>query len=82
MNAASQVLHSDIPFRIRIGVTGHGVLPDDQEFSQTIREAIKTQIFNLHDEDSRRRICASPYAPIAFTVLSSLADAIEGQAWR
>ena len=35
-----QVVHADIPFRIRIGVTGHRKLPDENALSENTQQVL------------------------------------------
>lgn len=65
---------SNIPFRIRIGITGHRQLPDEEKLSEKITQVLKKDIFDLFDEDSKKLNCSSPYTPIAFSILTPLAE--------
>ena len=77
MNATPQGLHLNIPFRVRIGVTGDRALPDSEGLAEKISEAITTEIFNLYDEDSKKRIRSARHTPLAYSVLTSLAEGAE-----
>lgn len=66
--------HFSIPFRIRIGVTGHRQLPDVERLSGKISQVLRKDIFDLFDEKSKKLIRSSPYTPIAFSILTPLAE--------
>lgn len=65
---------SIIPYYIRIGVTGHRVLPDKEKLSEKIREVLHAQIFDLFDEQSREFLRLSAHTPVAFSILTPLAE--------
>jgi SMODS and SLOG-associating 2TM effector domain 1 len=54
-----------IPFRLRIGVTGHRVLGDEEALAATVREALA---------EAERLVPATPATPVLLTVVSSLAE--------
>jgi hypothetical protein len=67
----------NIPFRIRIGVTGHRQLPGKGELSEKIRQvlaSLKNGTSELFDKDSKKIISSSPNTPIAFSILTPLAE--------
>jgi hypothetical protein len=59
---------------MRIGVTGHRQLPDEESLSEKIRQVLKKDIFDLFDKDSKKIIDSSPHTPIAFSILTPLAE--------
>ena len=63
-----------IPSRIRIGVTGHRKLPDDERFISQIRIVLKEKIFNLIDDITKTPIHKSSHNSISFTLLTPLAE--------
>src|SRR5215510_2644300 len=76
MSSTQHVLRADIPFRIRIGVTGERVLPNTAELSAEIGRVLDTQILALFDEASQK-LPRSSSPPITFSVLTSLAEGAE-----
>lgn len=68
------VLYSDIPFRIRIGITGHRKLLDDENLAKKIREVIETKIIDLIDEKTKRLTESSSHTPVAYTLITALAE--------
>jgi conflict system pore-forming effector with SLATT domain len=54
-----------IPFRLRVGVTGHRVLADEEALAAKVREALARV---------ERPAPATPSTPVALTVVSSLAE--------
>jgi hypothetical protein len=69
-----QIAGPGIPFRLRIGVTGHRRLPDPDELSLRINKALDVHIPGLLGSASRKQIQGSTRTPLAFTVLSPLAE--------
>ena len=63
-----------IPFRVRIGVTGHRVLLDQDALAQRVRDVLRTQLFELFDEQSRGLITSPGNTPVALSVLTPLAE--------
>jgi len=74
MGTNQDIIQSNIPFRIRIGVTGHRGLPDKEKLSEKIHQVFEKDIFDLFDEDSKKIIRSSPHTPIAFSILTPLAE--------
>lgn len=66
-------LHSTIPFRIRIGVTGHRQLTDEEKLSEKIRQVLQKDIFTLF-ENSDKVLRSIPNTPILFSILTPLAE--------
>jgi hypothetical protein len=63
-----------IPFRIRVGVTGHRKLDDPEMLSQRISQVLENDIFNLFDEESIKDISRVSKTPVAYTILTPLAE--------
>jgi len=66
-----------IPYRIRIGVTGHRVLEDPAGSLATVRQAIDTEVQKLFPEASQQALSEVRRAgvtPIAYRILSPLAE--------
>jgi hypothetical protein len=65
-----------IPYRIRVGVTGHR-RPDDAAVETAVREALDAGIVGLFPPEAREtlaRVRAARTTPIAYRVLSPLAE--------
>lgn len=69
-------LHSKtvLPVRIRIGVTGHRVLPDDKVLRESIQNILTSQYLEAFDDHSRQTISSMGPAPVAVTIVSPLAE--------
>jgi len=65
---------SGIPFRIRIGVTGHRQLTDEATLAEKISHVLQKELFDLFDEESTQLINTSPHTPCAFSILTPLAE--------
>jgi hypothetical protein len=66
-----------IPYRIRIGVTGHRKLDDPAAVEALVKKAIKAEVEGLLAGESRRnmeRVRSAGPAAISFSVVSSLAE--------
>jgi hypothetical protein len=66
-----------IPYRIRIGVTGHRSLGDPSAVQAAVKRAIDAEVQNLFPADSQQileRVRRAGSTPIAFRVLSPLAE--------
>jgi hypothetical protein len=66
-----------IPYRIRIGVTGHRTLPDPDQTREQVRLALNTVLPKLFSETGLRKIermHGLGTTPIAYSVLSPLAE--------
>src|SRR5258707_8556794 len=66
-----------IPYRIRIGVTGHRKLDDPAAVQATVKRAIDAEVEKLFPEESRQnieRVCSAGTTAISFRVLSPLAE--------
>ena len=64
----------NIPSHLRIAVTGHRRLPDSEELSARVDEALDVHIPALFDPANRSPIGTEPRTPLAFTVLTALAE--------
>ncbi|MGA2456095.1 MAG: hypothetical protein ABSF85_00775, partial [Terriglobales bacterium] len=66
-----------IPYRIRIGVTGHRKLDDPAALQALVKKAIDAEVENLFPVESRRkieRVRRTGTTAISFRVLSPLAE--------
>lgn len=65
-----------IPYRVRIGVTGHRKLDDPAAMEALVKKAIDTEVEGLLAADARRKIVHDRRAEVAirFSVVSSLAE--------
>lgn len=62
-----------LPFRIRIGVTGHRQLADPDSLAVKVAEVLDKTIFELIDAKDQAKL-AGAATPIAFSVLTPLAE--------
>jgi len=65
------VAFADLPFRIRVGVTGHRTIEERELVSRKIREILHDRVWELFDPPVQRK---EPLTRLAFTVLSLLAE--------
>jgi hypothetical protein len=66
-----------IPYRIRIGVTGHRKLDHPAQVQSAVQAALESEIDNLYPEKSRHhleRVRRAGTTPVSFRVLSPLAE--------
>jgi uncharacterized membrane protein YidH (DUF202 family) len=64
-----------LPYRIRIGVTGHRRLADPEGIAELVRMALAKDVEALFDPDSLQSIRdASEWAPVQFASVSALAE--------
>jgi len=70
----TQMEQLPIPFRIRLGVTGHRVLQDEEILKEKVRDVLNKRIYDLFDEDSKRRIRSCVNTPVRFSILTPLAE--------
>ena len=66
-----------IPYRIRIGVTGHRQLPDEAAMETLVKAAIDSLLESLFSDVSAeaiRRVRQKKITPIAYSVVSPLAE--------
>jgi len=63
-----------IPYRIRVGVTGHRFLDNETELKKQIIEVLKTEITKLFDHDSLNLLNKNLTTPVTYSVLTPLAE--------
>lgn len=65
---------SDIPYRIRLGVTGHRKFPDEEIITKKVREIFeKNRVLELFDDESKKFIASLPQQPV-YSLLSPFAE--------
>ena len=77
MSNATQPDLEAIPFRIRIGVTGHRKLPDEASLSAWVVHAVDRVFENSLDEKTRNELSrakAENSPPIGYEIISALAE--------
>ena len=77
MSNATQPDLEAIPFRIRIGVTGHRKLPDEASLTALLVHAVDRVFENSLDEKTRNELSrakAENSPPIGYEVISALAE--------
>jgi hypothetical protein len=72
MNNSS--LNSKIPFRIRIGVTGHRSLADEPAMTERIETILESRIIEAFSQETQRLLHKATDTPIAITIVSALAE--------
>ena len=63
-----------IPFRIRIGVTGHRRLDNPEALAEKVREFLQAGYLQFFDAATKSFISGTTRTPIAFSVITSLAE--------
>ena len=63
-----------IPYRIRIGVTGHRILESETEIKKQIIEILKTEIIKLFDNDSLALLNKKLITPVTYSIVTALAE--------
>jgi hypothetical protein len=63
-----------IPYRIRIGVTGHRNLPTPDAASALVSQALDTKLNDLFDDASRNAIRQAQNTPVLLSIVSPLAE--------
>jgi hypothetical protein len=63
-----------VPFRVRLGVTGHRSLPDDPALRERVREALSNRVLDLVDDETRNELARARYTSLALTVVTPLAE--------
>jgi len=63
-----------IPYRIRIGVTGHRVLDNETELKKQLNEVLKTEIIKLFDNDSLTLLNKNLITPVTYSIVTPLAE--------
>ena len=61
----------DLPFRLRVGITGHRLLPQAESIAIAIREILATGVWELFDRPVDPKLRQTP---LAYTILSALAE--------
>jgi len=77
LNDDSKSGFAPLPFRIRVGVTGHRTLPDDAETRKSIRNAIESVFWDLLSDDNKQKLQAAKDTsspPVLYEVVSPLAE--------
>lgn len=71
---------SIVPYRIRLGVTGHRTLSDEAALREKVKgivaraTSVSGEIFEMFDEESQELIRRSAHTPMALGILSPLAE--------
>src|ERR1700686_2572338 len=63
-----------IPYRIRIGVTGHRTLPQPDAISALVSQVLDEKLDGLFDDVSRQTLRQVEHTPILLSVVSPLAE--------
>lgn len=63
-----------IPYRIRIGVTGHRLLDHEDDLRLKVREVLDTWIIRLFDEESQQLLEKVRMTPLTYSVMTALAE--------
>jgi hypothetical protein len=63
-----------VPYRIRIGVTGHRRLDNPEAVAEKVREFLRVGYLQFFDARTQRFIASTPRTPIAFSVITPLAE--------
>lgn len=63
-----------IPYRIRIGVTGHRRLDNPEAVSEKVREFLREGYLQFFDAKTQQLIVSTPRTPIAFSIITPLAE--------
>jgi hypothetical protein len=77
MNKKNNMANLDeqiIPFRVRIGVTGHRTLLEKEILSHRIKEVLERKIIDLFDKESKKLLKSSYHTPIGYSILTPLAE--------
>jgi hypothetical protein len=73
-NSGSKNMKSPIPYRIRIGVTGHRELPRPDAISSLVSQALDKKLHGLFDDASRDALRRVWRTPLLLSVVSPLAE--------
>jgi len=68
---------ADLPYRIRIGVTGSAATGDPEATLGKLRQSLPQVVLELLDKESRGLLGAARHTPIAFSVLTTLGSEAE-----
>ena len=63
-----------IPFRIRLGVTGHRILENEKILKEKIDQVLQTELLFIFDAQSRKNIENSTSTEIVYSLLTPLAE--------
>ena len=63
-----------IPFRVRIGVTGHRKLERESEVRAAVQQVLSEEIEKLFDDESRKFMAVAVNTPLRFSVVTALAE--------
>ncbi len=63
-----------IPYRIRLGVTGHRKLNDEIQLKEKVKRILETEIYTLFNRESLEKIKSATNTPIAFSIYTALAE--------
>ncbi len=63
-----------IPYRIRLGVTGHRKLENKDTLTEKINTILKSELISLFDDKSKKLIQKSTSTPITYSLLTPLAE--------
>jgi hypothetical protein len=63
-----------VPFRIRIGVTGHRTLPETALLAAAVEEILTARYREAFTPEARHALDRATATPVAFTVISPLAE--------
>ena len=70
-------LHTDIPFRIRLGVVAEALPADAEALAGVIRERLPLLVLDLFDARSRQLVASLVHTPVAYEVVVAPAGAAE-----
>ena len=73
-NSGSSETQKPVPYRIRIGVTGHRELPQRDTISALLTQVLDTKFDDLFDDASRDALRQVQHTPILLSVVSAIAD--------
>lgn len=63
-----------IPYRIRIGVTGHRILESEAEIKKRVIDVLKSELIRLFDADSKILLNKKLHTPVTYSVITALAE--------
>ena len=59
---------------IRLGVTGHRLLPDHPRLAAAVHQALEKHLWELFDEKTRDHLADPAHTPVYFSIVTSLAE--------
>ncbi len=77
LDSRPQLGFEPVPFRIRVGVTGHRTLPDAESVRQIVHDSLRNwtpTLFPVSAQGRVHRVLAKGHTPLAYTILSPLAE--------